>query len=437
MLELLKELDNHFLSASQSASEVSRMLEANRLHFHFNYADNRGHIDHSKRVMQVITWNKSFRNFQNANDEKDEKDENETDETLASVLDKILAWEKKLYDEIKVGEVMKFDYQKKVALLNRQKSRNTSDLSLEKTKAAVSHLHTRYIIDMQSLDSTVSEIDTLRDEHLYPKLVSLVDGMAKMWETMNQRHRIQLKIVTDIKFLDTSNAPLETTDKHHQCTVQLYEIVEDWYLQLKASLESWLKLNLIPVDSSLKEKVASPPMVHPAIQSLLLAWQEHLEKIPEELGRSAISSFAHIVKNIMMHQGDELKMRMTCEDTRKELSRKTRAFEDWYHRNKDIERPEDANHKDSITARKIQVELVKNRLEEEEAAYRKQCKQVRDKSTMSMKNHLPELFRAMSDFTHPTALMYRGCSRLLSHKRTLNTPDFTVRSCRTLLAAGI
>lgn len=58
-----------------------------------------GHIDHSKRVMQVITWNKSFRGLQNANDEKDE---DETDETLASVLDKILAWEKKLYDEIKV-----------------------------------------------------------------------------------------------------------------------------------------------------------------------------------------------------------------------------------------------------------------------------------------------------------------------------------------------
>ncbi|KAI3839151.1 hypothetical protein MKX03_032781 [Papaver bracteatum] len=432
MMDLLKELDNHFLSASQSAAEVSKMLEANRLHFHSNYADNRGHIDHSKRVMQVITWNKSFRGSQYANDEKDEKDEDETDETLASVLDKILAWEKKLYDEIKVGEVMKFDYQKKVALLNRQKNRNTSGLSLEKTKAAVSHLHTRYIIDMQSLDSTVSEIDTLRDERLYPKLVSLVDGMAKMWETMNQRHRIQLKIVTDTKFLDTSNAPLETSDKHHQCTVQLHDVAEDWYAQLKAvmihkkafvkALNSWLKLNLIPVDSSLKEQVSSPPRVRPPVQSLLLAWQENLEKIPDELGRSAISSFAHVIKNIVMHQKDEIKLRMTCEDTRRELFRKTRAFEDWYNRNKDIERPEDANHKDSITARKIQVELLKNRLEEEEAAYRKQCKQVRDKSTVSIKTHLPVLFQAMSDFTNATALMYQ---KLQSISQSQKNPKHT------------
>lgn len=71
---------------------------------------------------------------------------------------------------------MKFDYQRKVALLNKQKKRGTNSESLEKTKAAVSHLHTRYIVDMQSMDSTVSEISRLRDEQLYPKLVALVDA---------------------------------------------------------------------------------------------------------------------------------------------------------------------------------------------------------------------------------------------------------------------
>lgn len=74
------------------------------------------------------------------------------------------------------GEIMKFDYQRKVALLNKQKKRGTNPESLEKTKAAVSHLHTRYIVDMQSMDSTVSEISRLRDEQLYPKLVALVDA---------------------------------------------------------------------------------------------------------------------------------------------------------------------------------------------------------------------------------------------------------------------
>lgn len=74
------------------------------------------------------------------------------------------------------GELMKIDYQKKVDLLHKQKKRGVKLETLEKTKAAVSHLHTRYIVDMQSMDSTVSEINRLRDKQLYPKLVDLVDG---------------------------------------------------------------------------------------------------------------------------------------------------------------------------------------------------------------------------------------------------------------------
>lgn len=60
-----------------------------------------GHIDHSARVMRVITWNRSFRGIPMVDDVKDDFD-SEEHETHATVLDKLLAWEKKLYDEVKV-----------------------------------------------------------------------------------------------------------------------------------------------------------------------------------------------------------------------------------------------------------------------------------------------------------------------------------------------
>ena len=60
-----------------------------------------GHIDHSARVMRVITWNRSFKGIPNADAGKDDFDSEEY-ETHATVLDKLLAWEKKLYDEVKV-----------------------------------------------------------------------------------------------------------------------------------------------------------------------------------------------------------------------------------------------------------------------------------------------------------------------------------------------
>lgn len=51
--------------------------------------------------MRVITWNRSFRGFANTEEFKDVVDSEEY-EIHATVLDKLLAWEKKLYDEVKV-----------------------------------------------------------------------------------------------------------------------------------------------------------------------------------------------------------------------------------------------------------------------------------------------------------------------------------------------
>ena len=50
--------------------------------------------------MRVITWNRSFGGLPNVDDGKDDFD-SEEQETHATVLDKLLAWEK-LYDEVKV-----------------------------------------------------------------------------------------------------------------------------------------------------------------------------------------------------------------------------------------------------------------------------------------------------------------------------------------------
>ena len=54
-------------------------------------------IDHAARVMRVITWNRPG----SAGNGKDDNF-GEDNETHAIVLDKLMAWEKKLYDEVKV-----------------------------------------------------------------------------------------------------------------------------------------------------------------------------------------------------------------------------------------------------------------------------------------------------------------------------------------------
>jgi hypothetical protein len=64
-----------------------------------------GHIDHSTKIMHVITWNRSFKNLPDHDDLSDNFEIDKKLETHAAVLDRMLAWEKKLYDEVKVMHI--------------------------------------------------------------------------------------------------------------------------------------------------------------------------------------------------------------------------------------------------------------------------------------------------------------------------------------------
>ncbi|RAL41736.1 hypothetical protein DM860_008918 [Cuscuta australis] len=425
--QIFSELDDYFLRASESAHEVSKMLEATRLHYHSNFADPKGHIDHATKVMRVITWNKSFKGMLNQDDAKDDFD-SEENETHATVLDKMLAWEKKLYDEVKAGEQMKLEYQKKVASLNKLKKRGANTEALEKMKATVSHLHTRYIVDMQSMDSTVSEINRLRDDQLFPKLYALVDGMAKMWETMKGHHETQSQIVLALRSLDMLQSPKETSEHLHERTYQLGVVLQEWHTQFEKmiahqkeyirALNSWLKLNLVPIDTNLKERVVSSPQrpQNPPILSLLHAWEDLVEKLPNEHARNAIYSFSAVVNSIVQYQVEEMKLRDRCNEMRKELTKKTGQYEDWYRKYSQRRGPNDADMEEegggdkednAVIERQVQLENLRHRLKEEEESYQRQCIQVSEKSLTSLKTALPELFRAMSEFSRACSAMYK------------------------------
>ncbi|KAL6627903.1 hypothetical protein ACP70R_031629 [Stipagrostis hirtigluma subsp. patula] len=431
LLAIVAQLDDHFLRASESAHDVSKRLEATRMHYHDNHADKRGHIDHSKKIMHVITWNRSFKNLPDNDDLNDNFEIDERYETHAAVLDRMLAWEKKLYDEVKAGELMKIDYQKKVALLHKQKKRGVKLETLEKTKAAVSHLHTRYIVDMQSMDSTVSEINRLRDKQLYPKLVELVKEMAKMWNAMHRHHKSQFLIISAIRAFEVPPIPRETTDSHYNQTCELRDIVKEWHMQFEKlmdnqklyirALNAWLKLNLIPIESNLKEKVSSPPrQVDPPIKHLLYAWHDQLERLPIELGKTAIKSFAEVISNIVVLQEEEVNLRRRCEETRRDLNRKRAQFEEWHR--KYMERRaalgEDANPEaaetqnlDPVEERRNAIEEVEIRLKEEEGHHLRLARQVREKSLANLRTHLPELFRSMADFAFFCHDMYSNLGK--------------------------
>ncbi|KAJ1686070.1 hypothetical protein LUZ63_017460 [Rhynchospora breviuscula] len=437
LLHVLNQLDDHFLKASASAHNVLKNLEAVRMHYHSNFADNREYIDHSARVLNVITWNRSFRGASETEEAKEDFDKDDW-ETHATVLDKIFAWEKKLYDEVKEVELMKMEYNEKLVSLNKKKKRGAGSGSIERTKSIASHLHTKYVVAMQTMESTLSEIDRLRDCQLYPKLVELVKGLWRMWEAMYEHHSKQLKAIVSLRNFDITATTKETSEQNHDRTTQLWEIVREWHAQFHRlttyqreyvhALFNWLILNLIPIDTDVKKKPrhleqgtpsqepeASDEQQEPlAIEKLLRGWRACLEKLRDEAAGSAIFSFSEVIHTIIMLQDDELKLKKNCEILRKELEKKRLQFEDWSRKymERQYSRPETSGNTerpgpDPLAERQALVEGLGKRLKEEETKYRDQCKQVREKSLISLRTNLPELFRAISEFSLGSSIMYK------------------------------
>lgn len=256
-----------------------------------------------------------------------------------------------------------------------------------------------------------------------------------MWETMKVQHENQSRIAKVLRDnLDLSQSTTETTEHHHERTIQLLAVVQDWYMQFcklidhqkeyTKALSNWLRLNLIPIERSMKEKVSSPPRLeNPPIQRLLLSWQDKLDKLPDEMGRSAINNFAHLIDTIVQHQLDEMKLKKKCEESRKELQKKQQQFEVWYHKHMkrktpelDPERTDDNSYNDDVAERRLIVDSVEKRLKEEEEAYKKLCIQVREKSLVSLKTRLPELFRAMTGTAIACSKMYGELKILITFK---------------------
>jgi hypothetical protein len=252
--------------------------------------------------------------------------------------------------------------------------------------------------------------------------------MATMWGTMHYHHKKQFIIMKLLRSLD-SQFPNETSEHHHDRTYQLLNVMQEFESQFEKSINnqkgfikalySWLKLNLIVTENDIKAKISSP-----SIQILLHAWNDHLEKLSDELTLKAISHFVAVVDSLYQQQEQELVLKRKCEEVQKELTRKSRRFDQWeckYKKKKrldefDQNRVEgDSNDPDEVVREKrVLIELEK-RLDEEKSAFERQCLHVRQKSLGCLKNNLLELFRAMTNFSFECSKMYSEL-RCVAHK---------------------
>lgn len=339
MAEVVKDLETQFMIICSAANEVSAMLEASRA----QYSSTSNELTAVKMLNPVALFRSaSFRSsssrfLSNSSITKDEGYESSSDlseescmfsGSHQSTLDRLYAWEKKLYEEVRAGERIRIAYDKKCSQLRNLDVKGVDPSSVDKTRAAIRDLHTQIKVSIHSVEAVSKRIETLRDEELHPQLLELLQGLAKMWKVMAECHQCQKRTLDEAKLLlagtpskvsrikNNHNVISPSHDPHRlaRSAANLETQLQNW----QASFESWITsqrsyvhalagwlLRCIRCDSDSSKMPLSPRRSiggAPPIFGICIQWSKFLDAISEVPVLDGLHFFASGVGSLYAQQ---------------------------------------------------------------------------------------------------------------------------------------
>ncbi|XP_052186577.1 protein ROLLING AND ERECT LEAF 2-like [Diospyros lotus] len=355
----MKEIENLFVKASECGLEVPRMLEANKFHFRPTSAGkerlsttltffknclscgedlDQVQEEQAQTSVKYLTWHRTTSlHFSSSLDPSGTRDDIEdpnssafdnfcmTSGSHASTLDRLYAWERKLYDEVKASKLVRKEYDLKCKLLRQLESKGEFSsgepssrkfsIRIDKTRAAVKDLHSRIRVAIHRIDSISKKIEELRDTELQPQLEELIQGLKRMWEGMSECHALQFQIISDtcnngnIKISLQSEAHREITIHLESELSLLISSFTNWIGAQKTyvkAINDWLsKCVCLPQQSSKrKRRMQLPPVRNygPPIYVTCSVWLDLLDTLPSKDVVDSVRGLTTAVSNLLPRQ---------------------------------------------------------------------------------------------------------------------------------------
>lgn len=254
----------------------------------------------------------------------------------STTLQQLLAWEKKLYKDVKAREKLQIRHDKKLAALRDQEYSRKVDVDIQKLKAAWDRARAQLEAASQSADAASASIAQLRDTRLARQLLELCHATLDMWRAMRQHHGAQSLFAQQLRGLSSRTSMDPTTEIHHQATRALEAAMAAWAAAMAHmakhqrdyvhAIHGWLKLTLTltltPVDAGAAE--ASPLAAE--LTAFVERWGKVLDRVNCVDVLKAIKSFAGAARAIHALQSDELRVARRVRQYSRELDRKSRML---------------------------------------------------------------------------------------------------------------
>ncbi|KAG6749246.1 hypothetical protein POTOM_046289 [Populus tomentosa] len=194
--EIVGAIKENFDKAAAAGAQVSEMLEIGRAQLDRSFRQLKKTVYHSSSVLSNLSssWTSKPPLAVKYRLDTGSLIEPGGPRSLCSTVERLLAWEKKLYEEVKIDvfgvkksvglsrkcacetrEGVKIEHEKKLSTLQSQEYKG-DEAKLDKTKAAITKLQSLIIVTSQAVSTTSTAIIGLRDSDLVPQLVELCHG---------------------------------------------------------------------------------------------------------------------------------------------------------------------------------------------------------------------------------------------------------------------
>ncbi|KAL0848483.1 hypothetical protein Bca101_021730 [Brassica carinata] len=410
--EIADAIKEYFDKAAGAGDQVSQMLELGRAQLNGSFRQLKKTVIHSSSILSNLssTWTSKPPLAVKYKLDTTALDQPNSLKSLCSTLDRLLAWEKKLYEEIKAREGVKIEHEKKLSQLQSQEYKGEDAAKLDKTKASINRLQSLIIVTSEAVTTTSTAIIRLRDTDLIPQLVELCHGFMYMWKAMHQFHETQSSIVQQVKgLIDRSGKGESTSELHRQATRDLESAVSSWHSSFShliefhrdfiRSVHAWFKLTILNKDPT-------------DAYSFCEEWKLALDRVPDTVASEAIKSFINVVHVISTKQGDEHKVKKRTETASKELEKKAsslRSLERKYYQSYSMvgvglpESGPDSQHvldaRDPLSDKKSELAGCQRRVEEEMVKHSKEIEVTRAMTLNNLQTGLPGVFQALTSFS--------------------------------------
>lgn len=410
LVEIIKELDEYFLNAADAGGQLSLLLEVPNCAF----SEQRS----SDKLMSPFSW--SFGGSSRWNgigrfcDDPMNKSINGANGAKAashcSTVERLYAWEKKLYLEVKHAEALKLEHEKRGGHARKLEMKRADYVKTEKAKKEVEKLESQMMVAAQAIETTSAEIIKLRESELYPQLVDLVKGLMYMWRSMYECHHVQTHIVQQLKYLNTVPSTYPTSELHRQSTLQLELELEQWHLSfcnlVKShrdyiqSLTGWLRLSLFQLGNNPVPKTSQDN----AVYSLCEEWHLAVNNAPDKVASEGINSLLTVIHAIVVQQSEEIKQKKKSEMAFKELDKKSSELRSLESKYGPYSLPDSSSSstrsKNPVTEKRAKVDAIRAKAEDEKAKYDKAVSVTRAMTLNNLQMGLPHVFQAVTGFAN-------------------------------------